>query len=42
MLNDASRESLTELKAVSPPKKIAGTGDEFRITAVRLYQGNMD
>lgn len=30
------------MKESSPPKKIAGAGDDFRISAVRMYQGNMD
>jgi hypothetical protein len=42
ILRETSKESLAELKDSSPAKKIAGTGDEFRMTAVRLYQGNMD
>ena len=42
MLRETSKESLQELNEISPPKKIAGTGDEFRITAVRQYQGTMD
>lgn len=37
-----SKESLADLNEVSPPKKVQGINDEFRITAIRFYQGNMD
>jgi hypothetical protein len=42
MQKDVSKESLRDINEISPPKKIQGTNDEFRISAIRFYQGNMD
>lgn len=39
---DASKESLRDLNEISPPKKVQGSNDEMRLTAIRFYQGNMD
>ena len=39
--NDPLRQTLTQLNT-SPAKKVAGTGDEMRKSAIRLYQNDMD